>query len=293
VTTHTYADGCRGIAERFDEVIVRELPISESHSSEVIHYINQNGDRRVIKQPWSIEKFHREVNYLKKLSNHPLTPELLNNAEHGGNGFILMNGLVGDPIADIQDISAKLMEQIGACLGQQHQYKEDSFEGFSCWHDLLEHQTDRYLNQMSSDDAVIGAKAKQLFRKHKRDIPNEYIPVYIHFDFRPGNLLVQNGQLTGLIDFESMRGGHASMDFYKLWQSVWQHRPELRAPLLEGYNQQASWLEPNRLESLMLIYSLNHGLGGLSWCNSRNQINSNFAQHNREVLDIAFAALEC
>jgi aminoglycoside phosphotransferase (APT) family kinase protein len=64
-------------------------------------------------------------------------------------------------------------------------------------------------------------------------VPQSDEPCLVHFDLRPGNVLVRDGRLVGIIDFESCRGGHASMDFFKLWQQVEPERLRRRVPRRE------------------------------------------------------------
>ena len=47
-------------------------------------------------------------------------------------------------------------------------------------------------------------------------------PCLIHRDFRPGNLIVDDGKLQGIIDWASGRGGFAEEDFCPIEHGEWQ-----------------------------------------------------------------------
>ncbi|MFD7522241.1 phosphotransferase [Paenibacillus chitinolyticus] len=45
-------------------------------------------------------------------------------------------------------------------------------------------------------------------------LPNPDGPCIVHMDFRPGNILVNGNKVTGIIDFESARGGSSEMQYF-------------------------------------------------------------------------------
>lgn len=65
----------------------------------------------------------------------------------------------------------------------------------------------------------------------------------MHFEVRPGNILVRDRHLVGIIDFESCRGGHPSMDFFKLWQQVPNGLPEIVAGYLGTVATPEPWTD--------------------------------------------------
>lgn len=70
------------------------------------------------------------------------------------------------------------------------------------------------------------------------DILSEYeevdAPCLVHMDFRPGNILVDNGlNIVGLIDFESAHGGSSEIDLTKVKQYVWDVYPNTKNEMRE------------------------------------------------------------
>ena len=61
---------------------------------------------------------------------------------------------------------------------------------------------------------------KKSFDSHKHLLNSVDGPCFVHRDFRPGNILVQDGKLTGIIDWASGRFGFAEQDFTFIEQGL-------------------------------------------------------------------------
>ena len=61
-------------------------------------------------------------------------------------------------------------------------------------------------------------------------------PCLIHRDFRPGNLIVHDGKLQGIIDWSSGRVGFAEEDFCPIEHGEWQFNAETKKSFLAGYS---------------------------------------------------------
>jgi Ser/Thr protein kinase RdoA (MazF antagonist) len=60
-------------------------------------------------------------------------------------------------------------------------------------------------------------------------------PCIIHRDFRPGNALVCDDKIQGIIDWSSARAGFAQEDFCPLELGEWSESPLLKKSFLAGY----------------------------------------------------------
>lgn len=61
-------------------------------------------------------------------------------------------------------------------------------------------------------------------------------PCLVHRDFRPGNLIVRDGKLQGIIDWASARSGFAEQDFCSLEHFKWSFHASYKKSLLDGYS---------------------------------------------------------
>lgn len=266
-----------------------ELPVTDSFGSDVLRFRDVDGHQYVVKRPWSKSKAFNEARALTRLVEHPRVPRLLGVHEQGEHAYLLLEGLDAMPWADVEGASEELVVDVGRAVRAIHAHSEESFEAESSWHALLRANAIRYRDQVQTRaaDADLAADALDLLRKQLVHVPDGCDAVLVHFDLRPGNVLLNHGRLVGIIDFESCRGGHPSMDLFKIWQQVWLPRPVTRAWFLTGYiegGRSVDWLRDTDLDRLMQAYALYHGLAGLAWCEKRNQVDTEFARVNRALI---------
>lgn len=272
----------------FGLAVVTRLPVTESFSSSVLSFVADDHRHYVIKQHWARNKADREAAALTALAEHPDVPSLLAMSELGGTLTLLIEGRDGVPWEHVGDARPEMLHRLGASIGQLHRTAAASFDGQSSWHSLLVGNADRYLTMISGDDGELAAQARTVLERHLGEVPDSDLPQLVHFDLRPGNVLVRDGRLIAIIDFEACRGGHGSMDFFKLWQQVAPRVPGGLAEVLGGYTDTVEtiepWMEPAALDRLMRIYGAYHGLAGLAWCHDRNDVAGEFATVNRGLI---------
>lgn len=90
-----------------------------------------------------------------------------------------------------------------------------------------------------------------------------------------------NGNLTGLIDFESARGGSADLDFTKVSHYVWAANPQTKPAFLAGY---ATIRPVPEIERTLPLYQLHNALGGVAWCVRRTNTDDPFFHENITVI---------
>ncbi|MGB0114169.1 MAG: aminoglycoside phosphotransferase family protein [Ilumatobacteraceae bacterium] len=276
--------------------VVARLPISESFSSTVLSFIADDDRHYGLKRHWARNKAERETSALRSLAAHPRVPDLLATSDHDGTITLLIEGLDAMPWTNVADTPRELLRQLGRAMALMHRSHAESFDGVQSWHELLAGNADRYVASIGTADSELAERARAMLVRHLVDVPTSDRPCLVHFDLRPGNVLVSGGHLVGIIDFEACRGGHPSMDFFKLWQQVDPHVPEGLAEILLGYCEDAGttagWTEPSSLRRLMQIYAAYHGLAGLAWCHSRDDFRGDFPSVNRGLIQDAGVALE-
>lgn len=271
---------------------VTRLPITESFSSTVVSFIGSDDRHYVVKRHWARSKAEREIEALRALHDHPSTPALLATDDRDGTLTLLIEGLPGAPWTPDRDATPELDRALGRAMAQMHHAAAESFEGTTSWHELLRTNAERYVASIGPEDRSLAERGSHLLLRRLDDVPDSDEPRLVHFDLRPGNVLVNDGCLTGIIDFEACRGGHPSMDFFKLWQQVPRHLDGI----LEGYcdvaGSRADWAELDTLLPLVQIYAAYHGLAGLAWCHLRGDFSGDFPAVNRGLVTTALATLD-
>ncbi len=225
------------------------FPISESFSSSVLLFVATDGDRYAIKRPHAPNKAEREMTALRALDQHSGVPTLLGRAEHNGATYLLIEGLDAEPWDETTTTSPELLRSLGRSMRRIHDVEATDFHGLATWHELLRSNADRYLAAIGPDDGALAWAARQQLERSLPDIPDATTASLVHFDLRPGNILVRDGALAGVIDFEACRGGHASMDFFKLWEHL---APDRLGLIVDGYvedNDRNEWIQTDRLEA--------------------------------------------
>lgn len=272
--------------------VATRLPITESFSSTVLSFIGSDDRHYVLKRHWARNKADREVSALRALDSHPEVPALLATNERNDILTLLIEGLDGSPWVSDVDEPPELLRGLGRSMGRMHLVPADPFDGMESWHRLLSDNADRYLASIGAEDTGLANRAHDILRRHLNEVPASVDPCLVHFDLRPGNILVRDGRLVGIIDFEACRGGHPSMDFFKLWQQVPGALPEILKGYLEVVEEPEGWSDPGSLQSLMQIYAAYHGLAGLAWCHTRSEFSGDFPAVNRGLIQESVGALE-
>ncbi len=267
------------------------LPVTESFSSSVMSFIGADGRHYVLKQHWARNKAEREVAALRALATHPMVPALLGVSDRDGTLTLLIEGLAGTTWVDDSLVTPGFLHELGRAMAHMHLASADSFDGLASWHELLQGNAERYITSIGPEDRPLAERGLEVLLGHLVDVPASDDPRLVHFDLRPGNILGHQGHLTGIIDFESCRGGHASMDVFKLWQQVPQHLAQVLVGYREVAGATAAWAELDTSTTLMHVYAAYHGLAGLAWCHTRGDFSGAFPTVNRSLITQALDLL--
>lgn len=277
----------RAIA-RLGLTVTAMQPVAESYSSTVRILTLAGGDQVVLKIPFSQYKVLREVRMLQRLRDQLPVPDLLNYyLDEGGVGALLLSYLPGTPMTN--GVTPTASFDLGKLLAQLHTHSlpafGDEFEGSAPIRDWWGMMDDHFQAWIPFCGRVLDQetvqRSEERYRQLRADLPPADGPCALHFDYRPGNVLWQNGRITGLIDFESARGGSADRDFIKIKEELWDTQPETKAPFLAGYQS----IRPlPDLARTLPYYTLHLAFGGVGWCVRRGKVDDPFMQHNLTTL---------
>lgn len=234
----------------------------------------------------------RESYFLKSFEEKIPVPRIIQLIEPDKDihGAILMEYLPGN-LLNIADINEKLAYEIGGILAKIHATKTQG-QG-----DLTQS------NQLSVDPRIpFTLKFEEGIDECKDHLPRSLIdqchiafdqqinllseadgPCVVHRDFRPGNVMVFNKQIQGVIDWSSSRGGFTEEDFCPIEQGEWSQSH--KKALLLGYASIRPI--PNYLE-LMPLLRLSKAIGVIGFTVKRGTWNSSHSrlyQWNRQHLE--------
>lgn len=144
--------------------------------------------------------------------------------------------------------------QTGKCLGQLHtirfsrfgeQIFEDAVGDESTWSRFFLGFISKNVGWCEKQGTISGSLVDAL-RKHVSRwqwlLPEDQPAVLVHRDFHPGNVKVQRNQhedwiISGVYDFEHAITGHNEYDFAKPYWAFFEPYPQMREPMLLGYNR--------------------------------------------------------
>ncbi len=110
-------------------------------------------------------------------------------------------------------------------------------------------------------------------------------PCLIHRDFRPGNIIVHDGKISGIIDWASGRASFAQEDFCPLEHGEWSFTPRLRESFFAGY---ASIRPVPAYQSMMPLLRLGRAVAVVGYTVKQGSWETSSAslyQRNRHVLE--------
>lgn len=174
--------------------------------------------------------FHREVLFMNRLSDKLPVPHVIDVAEPKA---ILMEYIPGR-VLEPADIDEKMAFECGKWLAKIHQNRCSGYGDLikpSLCDDPSLHFTDKFEEGLRECSQVLPQelleKCRQFYKAHLGLLSKVDGPCIIHRDYRPGNLMLHEGKIRGIIDWSSARSGFAEEDLC----SVWPHRKSF----LEGY----------------------------------------------------------
>ncbi len=195
---------------------------------------------------------------------------------------MLLSYIDGKPI--VGEISDQLAYNCGKLLAELHSFPRELFndshvdwwvfisEWFYEWAEVSKKVLEKNLYE----------KCLNYFEKMMLNLPQPDGPCLTHFDYRPGNILVKESKIVGLIDFESARGGSADIDFVKIRLYMWNKFPSTKKYFLDGYSSVRK-LPP--IDATLDLYEFYNAFGGRGWCCRRNKLEDPFFYENKEILE--------
>lgn len=241
------------------------------------------------------EDYYREVYFLEHLASTLPVAGIIQviPPKEKMHGAILMHCLPGT-LLKITDISDALAYEIGSLLARIHLNRIS--EGYG---DLTQP------HHLSSNPQVyFSQKFEESFSECRNHLPRPLLekchhyydthinllasvdgPCMIHRDFRPGNVMVYNDKIQGIIDWASGRASFAEEDFCPLELGEWSTDSVIKKSFLAGYKS----IRPVPNYSIVMpLLRLNRALATIGFTvkhDSWNNRHANLYQVNRLFLE--------
>lgn len=248
-----YQDHLEYSMERFITLYQKYLNLQDASFSRVDHedamvaivykVTEPDGKQFILKICDRINDYLREVHFLKLFAGKLPVPQMIhvvppNEQVHGA---ILMECIPGT-LLRASELTEPLAYEIGRCLARIH------LKHLSGYGDPIQ-------GNLSKDpQTFFTLKFEEGLMECHHHLPTDLIekcrryyeanvhlllsvdgPCVVHRDFRPGNLIVHEGQLQGIIDWAGARASFAEEDICSFEHGEWSNNPRNKKFLLAGY----------------------------------------------------------
>ncbi|ALC85105.1 phosphotransferase [Bacillus sp. FJAT-22090] len=281
------------VIKQFKLPILSIDTVPESFSSEVYKIQLINKKNVYIKIPFSKDKLFREYKMLIKLKNYMSVPTVLDywEGDETVTGALLLEEIIGVPC--LGRIDFQLAFQIGVNHAMLHAlsmpvYGAETENGFkplenNDWRNFIQQtfiKFEKHTRLELPNDLY--EKSIRHFELIFPTLPAPDGPCIIHMDFRPGNILIHDNKVSGIIDFESARVGSTEIDFAKINRDVWCKYEGTRDAYISGYESIRPILN---LDSILSFYSFYDAFNSIGWCRLRGvDKHQAFLNENIEIL---------
>nr|WP_260986995.1 aminoglycoside phosphotransferase family protein [Paenibacillus terrae] len=236
----------RNVIEKLKLTVSNIEDVPESFSSDVYKLTLASGENVYVKIPFNKDKLFREFQILETLKGVIPVPKVLDiwYGDESNIGALLLSAIQGIPCTE--DIDEGLSFQIGVYHAMLHEVKTLGF-GYHTTNGFKFLDPNNWRLHIKSNFEKWREPCKEILDPelyerciHHFDgvffaLPNPDVPCIVHMDFRPGNILVNGNKVTGIIDFESARGGSSEIDFTKVNRYIWEVNPRAKLSYIEGY----------------------------------------------------------
>jgi Ser/Thr protein kinase RdoA (MazF antagonist) len=261
----------------------------------VVYRVTQSsGIQLILKICPRDEDYRREVYFLKYFADKLPVPHIVKviPPEAEINGAILMECLPGE-VLKTSNITDALAYEIGTLLAKIHLNPADGYGDLTQPDDLtldprvyftrkFEEGIDECIHHLPK---VLIEQCRCYYDTHINLLASVDGPCMIHRDFRPGNVIIHEGKLQGIIDWAGGRGSFAEEDFCPMEHWEWPMNPDSKKSFLSGY---ASIRPVPDYSAIMPLLRLSRALNVVGFTVKRGIWKTNYArvyEFNRRFLE--------
>lgn len=256
-----------------------------------------DGTQYILKISERPRDYFREIYFLKYFKNILPVAEIIDIVQPSANihGAILMKCLPGT-LLQVSELTQELAYEIGVVLANIHMQRTDYYGDLIDSDSLSSEPKNNFTFKFEEGliecenhlPRVLLEQCRRYYDEHVNLLDTVDGPCIIHRDFRPGNIIVNNGKLQGIIDWASARSSCAEDDFCPWELGEWSANAASKKSFLEGY---ASIRPVPNYEAIMPFLRLNRAIATIGFTVKRGIWNNSSAKLykvNREFINNLF-----
>lgn len=268
---------------KLDDAVFNRIDHEDTMVAVVYKITEPNGNELILKICERQKDYLNEVHFLNFFAGKIPVPRIIQivEADDTLHGAILMECLPGE-LLSTTEFTESLAYEMGANLARIHLNRTSS-------PDIREHFTMKFEEGMDENKDHLPKelldKCRKYYESHVHLLDTVDGPCIIHRDFRAGNVIVDQGKISGIIDWSSARSSFAEDDFCPLEHGEWPPNPKSKASFLAGY---ASIRTVPNYQAIMPFLRLNKALATVGFTVKRGTWATRDAkiyQYNRNFLE--------
>lgn len=251
-----------------------------------------NGEQLVLKICDRPNDYFREIYFLQHFANTLPVPKIIQLVKPTTDvhGAILMECLPGS-LLKTEELTKPLATEIGRCLAVIHSSR---LSGYGDPIGDLSSDPKTYFNLKFEEGLEecshhlplsLIEQSRLYYEKHIALLESVDGPCIVHRDYRPGNLMVDNGKLQGIIDWAGARASFAEEDFCSIEHGEWMSDPNFKRALLAGYETIHSVPNYVRLTSFLRLNKAIATIGFIVKRGTWSNTSARLYQYNRQILE--------
>lgn len=247
------------------------LPIEHSEAiiATVFKIIESDNKESILKICPRDTDYFCEVYFLKYFSGHFPVPRLIQVSAPSPDihGAILMECIPGI-LLKRENLTDMIAKQIGSLLAKIHANKANGYGDPNQPNHLNAHTADYFTFKFEEGleeckpilPQVLLNQCRYFYDKYQILLNSVDGPCLTHRDFRPSNIIVNEDNVQGIIDWSSGRASFAEEDFYPIEFGKWSEMT--KQSFLEGY---ASIRPIPNYKKMMPLLGLSHAIATIGF----------------------------
>jgi serine/threonine protein kinase len=255
-----------------------------------------SGIQQILKICPRNQDYFRDEYFLSHFANVLPVPSIVDVLKPDFNtaGAILMTCLTGS-LLRVENLNNQLAFEIGTQLAKIHLNRITGYGDIATSNSLNSESHLHYVEKFKESVAeCIDCLPETLIKDHEDNL-NANLglfasvdgPCIIHRDFRPGNIIVDNGKLGGIIDWASARASFAEEDFCSFEHGEWGDDPDIKQNFLKGYSSIRPVPDYSAIMRLLRIGRAFATVGYILKNGTWNNIHFQLYKSNRQFLETA------